>query len=247
MNGVKSANKSDGAWYTKEAARVWNNLDESERQKYINRCEDLRGETLTPTTTTAAKPRGKKKKRRDGVKRVSGYQLFYSEQCRLLKEKGISINRSPAKNVAEAWGKLTDDQKSVYQDRAREINGPKAVEPKKRQKREEEEDEEEEQEEQEEEEEGEEKSTRGDNESEEEEKEDVPVELKEYNDILSRALPNELLTTRQHAAIKRLLVNRSHEPEIVILMNLLKECVDDKHKWNQNDGSEYVDNMIKIL
>jgi hypothetical protein len=207
---------------TKNTSRVWNTKSD---------------EDITPTRTRSSGPvpvipKPKKDTKERDRKRVSGYQIFYSEHCRMMKERGLSVNKSPARTVAEAWGKLSESEKEAYQRKARQAMGlPEDEEeeittPKVRAKP------------------GRKPKVQYAESSSSEEEEEAETE---YGTLINKALQNELLSTRQHASVKKLITSRAHEPEIIILMNLLKECVDDSKIWTQNDGSEYVDNMIKIL
>jgi hypothetical protein len=186
-------------WFNKVASKAWSELDAEVRKQYRERCTAM-----------------------------TGYQLFYSEQAKKMKQSGKAKNGTISGKVADMWNNLSDDQRKEYRERAFETaenrNGKakRLAERKKKINTA--------------------LSTVNDD------------KTKKQQVLLTaiRSLFSQYITTKQYDMIRPFLLTRSDEAEVEVLLRMLQTCLDNdpndgKKKWEENKGQEYLEGVVKIL
>ncbi|KAL9652800.1 hypothetical protein ABK040_010832 [Willaertia magna] len=74
----------------------------------------------SPSCNTKSSCRGKNKKKKN--KALTGYNIFYRRLCSQFKQKGVEVKGQVSKTISKAWNQLNDEEKSKYDDEARQEN-----------------------------------------------------------------------------------------------------------------------------
>lgn len=99
-------------------SKEWQNLDESSKQPYVDEASRINAESAEsePVPHVAASPPAEKK---SGPKKLSGYNVFYRDNKDQIKQS-LSGDEKLMTKVGAAWKSLTDEEKAVYNAKAKE-------------------------------------------------------------------------------------------------------------------------------
>jgi hypothetical protein len=96
--------------YSKE----WQTLDEAAKQPYLDQASVINAES-TETSPVAVRATAEKK----GPKKLSGYNVFYRDNKDDIKSK-LATGEKLMTKVGAEWKSLTEEQKAVYNTKAKE-------------------------------------------------------------------------------------------------------------------------------
>ncbi len=231
-------------WFMKAASKAWKAISQEEKTHYND---------ISATEIGKIHTEKRRRKKAGKQKRVSGYQMYLAHQMKLGRGKSVD-HKEWVKSIGSAWRGMSDADREPFVKEASQRNeeyekqysqlletidvdavsedediaSEEESVPRKRRRT---------------------KVNFDDDDL-----PPTPVDLEPlhpntvvYMNTLLKARLDNLITVEQYNAVKPLIISKPDADEFQILMRLLNESAADGIYWNEQKGSEFLDNVVKVL